>query len=154
MAFASFRKFTLEVNFLIAIVFYIQAIVVSSSWYTFDMKNIVISALYLIVLLCLSAFVFDPSYLYYELPWLDIPMHVMGGFGVASLTGAILSYKKQTISYWKLFVVYSIVAISWELYEYVNDIMAIAGWNGWTDTSSDFINGAIGASIAYLFVRK
>lgn len=118
------------------------------------MKNIVISSLYLIILLCLSVFVFDPSYLYYELPWLDIPMHVMGGFGVASLTGAILSYKKQTISYWKLFVVYSVVAISWELYEYVNDIMAIAGWNGWTDTSSDFINGAIGASIAYLFVRK
>lgn len=118
------------------------------------MKNIIISSLYLIILLCLSVFVFDPSYLYFELPWLDIPMHVMGGFGVASLAAAILSYKKYSISYWKLFVIYVVVAVSWELYEYVKDIMEIRDWNGWIDTLSDCINGAIGVSVAYLFVRK
>lgn len=118
------------------------------------MKNIIISSLYLTILLCLSVFVFDPSYLYFELPWLDIPMHVMGGFGVASLTAAILSYKNHTVSYWKLFLLYTVVAVSWELYEYVKDIMEIRNWNGWPDTLSDFINGAIGMSVAYLFVRK
>lgn len=127
---------------------------VSCLCYTFSMKNIVISALYLIILLCLSVFVFDPSYLYYELPWLDIPMHIMGGFGVASLTGAILSYKKKNVSYKRLFIAYAIVAVSWELYEYVKDIMAITEWNGWFDTIKDLIDGLIGMSIAYFFVRK
>jgi hypothetical protein len=49
------------------------------------MKHIIISALYLLTLFCLSHFVFDPSYLYNEIPWLDIPMHIMGGFVVGVL---------------------------------------------------------------------
>lgn len=118
------------------------------------MKHIIISSLYLLTLFCLSTFVFDPSYLYYEIPWLDIPMHIMGGFGVTSLTGALLSYRKIKVSYIKLFIAYMVVALVWESYEYAHDLINGQIWNGWSDTSADVINGYIGMTFAYLFVRK
>jgi hypothetical protein len=118
------------------------------------MKHIIISALYLLVLFCLSKFVFDPSYLYYEIWWLDIPMHIMGGFGVASLTGAVLSYKGMKVSYAKLFIVYIIVALTWEVYEYGINMLTQGEWSGWFDTTKDLIDGYLGMSFAYLFVRK
>ncbi len=118
------------------------------------MKHIIISSLYLIILFSVSQFVFNPVYLYEEIKWLDIPMHLMGGFGVAALAGAILSYKTIKVSYIKLFIAYTVVAISWEIYEYCNDLIISREWNGWVDTISDYINGGIGMSILYLFVRK
>jgi hypothetical protein len=78
----------------------------------------------------------------------------MGGFGVASLTGAILSYKHYKVSYWKLFFTYLVVAICWELYEYVRNIMNYSDWSGWYDTFKDLFDGFIGMSIAYFFVKK
>ncbi len=118
------------------------------------MKHIIISSLYILTLFLLSRFVFDPTYLYYELPWLDIPMHIMGGFGVASLTGAILSYRGIKVSYVKLIIAYSVIAVTWEMYEYVHDILIVREWNGWYDTIKDFYDGFLGMSIAYLFIRK
>ena len=81
-------------------------------------------------------------------------MHIMGGFGVASLTGAVLSYKHYKVSYVKLFIVYVVAALCWEGYEYVKNILAYSDWSGWFDTAKDLIDGLIGMSIAYFFVRK
>lgn len=118
------------------------------------MKAIFFSALYLLILFSVSEFIFNPAYLYYEIVWLDVPMHIFGGFGVASLTWAILRYKKIEVSYIKLVTVYLLVAVFWELYEYIHDLMIMREWNGWVDTASDIINGGIGMSSLYLFVRK
>jgi hypothetical protein len=118
------------------------------------MKHIVIATLYLLFLLGLSEFVFDPTYLYYELPWLDIPMHIMGGFGVAFFTSSVLSYAGIKVSFVKICIAYLIVAISWELSEFIRDTMAIAEWNGWQDTTADVVDGFIGMSIAYFFIKK
>lgn len=118
------------------------------------MKQILTSALYLLTIFVVSTFIFEPTHLYYELKWLDIPMHVMGGFGVASLASAVFAYFGKPASFWKLFVVYSIVAIGWEFYEYANDIVNYSLWGGWVDTTSDYINGLIGMLIAYFLVRS
>jgi hypothetical protein len=118
------------------------------------MKHIIISALYLLTLFCLSKFVFDPMYLYDEIKWLDIPMHIMGGFGVTSLVAAILSYKGIKVSYTKLFISYIVVAIVWEVYEYFHNVAIRGFWSGWTDTVKDLFDGLIGMSFAYLFLRK
>ena len=118
------------------------------------MKHIIISLIYLLSLFCISKFIFEPANLYYELTWLDIPMHIMGGFGVAALTGAVLSYRGIKISYTKLFIAYVVIAVSWEIYEYVHNINTIDGWSGWPDTWKDLFDGLVGMSIAYLFVRK
>ena len=123
-------------------------------WYTFIMKHIISSVLYLAILLGLSEFVFNPTNLYYELPWLDIPMHIMGGFGVASLAAAVLSYKQRAVTYKRLLLAFLIVGTFWEIYEYVNHVMNGADWSGVFDTVKDYIDGALGASLAYLFVRK
>jgi hypothetical protein len=125
------------------------------------MKHIIISLLYLLTLFCLSEFVFNPAYLYYEIWWLDIPMHIMGGFGVASLAGAILSYKGIKVSYMKLFMAYMTIAVTWEVYEHVLNYMNLGTWYGdrlprvdIIDTVKDIFNGFLGMSFAYLFVRR
>lgn len=99
-------------------------------------------------------FVFDPTHLYYELPWLDIPMHILGGFGVASFVAAFLSYNGKKVSYTKLFIAYGVVAVAWELYEYVHDLMLVREWNGWFDTIKDLTDGALGMSLFYWFNKK
>lgn len=110
--------------------------------------------MYLLTIFAVSHFIFDPSYLYYELKWLDIPMHIMGGFGVASLTAAILSYADKPVSFKNLFIAYSVVALGWELYEYANDILTHGEQNALLDSASDYINGLLGTFVAYLFIRK
>lgn len=118
------------------------------------MKHIISSLSYLIILLCLSVFVFDKTNLYYEIPWLDIPMHIMGGFGVASLALSIANYKNKNSSLLGVLAMYACVAIGWELYELAGDIVHHSLWNGWSDTISDFINGTIGAYCAYYLLKK
>lgn len=118
------------------------------------MKQIVTSSLYLLVLFSISYFIFDPSNLYYELKWLDIPMHVLGGFGVASLVSAVYAYFGKEISLWKLFIAYTLVAVAWELYEYFDDLLAGENGNGWLDTIGDYINGGIGVAVAYALMKK
>ena len=119
------------------------------------MKHIISSAFFLIVLFCLSVFIFDPTNLYYELSWLDIPMHVLGGFGVASFVIAVATYGKQKLSLVQVFILYICVAVAWELYEIVKDVFVYTRvWNGWSDTLSDVANGAVGAVAAYFFYKK
>lgn len=118
------------------------------------MKRIVISLLYLLVLFSISQFIFDPTHLYYELKWLDIPMHILGGFGVASLTAALYSYFGKTVSFWKLFIAYTFIAVAWELYEYFHDVIVNRVWNGWPDTAGDYVNGALGVIISYRLMKK
>lgn len=81
-------------------------------------------------------------------------MHIMGGFGVASLVMAVTRYKKKRISFVSVLMLYLCVAIGWELYEFGQDLMSNSEWNGWSDTLSDILNGGIGASIAYYLLKK
>jgi hypothetical protein len=118
------------------------------------MKQILTSLLYLLTIFCVSHFIFEPTHLYYELRWLDIPMHIMGGFGVASLSAAVYAYFDKKVSFWRLFLIYSVVAFIWEAYEYAQDIVTYTNWNGWFDTAKDYIDGIIGMSLAYFFIRK
>lgn len=85
----------------------------------------------------------------------------MGGFGVAFLTSAVLSYRKEHVSFSKLILGYIVIALLWETYEHVHNIIATGVWNGLRepledilDTTKDMINGFIGISVAYLFIRK
>ena len=118
------------------------------------MKNIILSALYLLILFCVSEFFLEPSNLYYEFKWLDIPMHLLGGFGVAALTAGILKYTKHPVSFAKVVAVYLLIAVMWEAYEYIHDLVRMVVWNGWIDTTKDVFMGGVGASIAYTLMKK
>lgn len=119
------------------------------------MKHIIFSALFLIILLCLSVFIFDPTNLYFEIPWLDIPMHVLGGFGVASFVIAVVLHSKQKLTLTQVIILYMCVAVTWELYEIIKDVLVHKiSWNGWHDTLLDIINGALGAIAAFFLLKK
>ena len=118
------------------------------------MRHIIISGFFLLALLCLSVFIFDPTHLYFELPWLDIPMHVLGGFGIASFVVAIATYGKQKLSLVQVLILYACVAVAWELYEFIHDFIRSFVWNGWHDTLLDVVNGAFGACIAFFLLKK
>lgn len=119
------------------------------------MKNIIISVFFLLSLLSLSVFIFDPAHLYFEIPWLDIPMHILGGFGVVSFVLAVSLYGKQKLSFFQLLILYLCVAVTWELYEFIKDaLIHHTSWNGWHDTLWDIINGALGAAVAFFLLKK
>ena len=118
------------------------------------MKYIILSGLFLLILFSISKFIFDPSHLYYEIWWLDIPMHFLGGFGVATLAISYFHYKKKSYSFIQIFMCYLCVAIVWELYEIIHDMIRVTMWGGWEDTISDVINGGIGGTLAYLLFKK
>ncbi len=97
-----------------------------------------------------STFIFDPANLYYELPWLDIPMHFIGGFCVTLFVLAVASHGHQKLSLTQVFMVYLMVAITWELYEVFRDLLVRhTEWNGWQDTLADVFNGAVGTWVAF-----
>ncbi len=118
------------------------------------MKSVFLSLFFLLVLFLISHYIFEPTYLYYELWWLDIPMHILGGFGVASLAKAVLSYKEIKVSYTKLLLAYIIVAITWEIYEYARGIMIYDDISKYLDTVKDLFDGYLGMNIFYFLTRK
>ena len=116
--------------------------------------SLVLSALFLLGEFCISYFVFDPLYLYYEIWWLDIPMHILGGFGVAWFFISLFRVAKKSYNFRLILLATLVIAITWEIYEYLLDILAIRNWNGWFDTIKDLIDGMIGAMIAYKVFSK
>ena len=81
-------------------------------------------------------------------------MHILGGLGVASLAVSVLNYRKIKITFWKIIIPFLIIAILWELYEYVYSLYGTYIWGGWFDTAKDIIDGFIGACITYFIVKK
>lgn len=118
------------------------------------MKSIFFSLLFLLIIFLVSHYIFEPTYLYYELWWLDILMHILGGFGVVSLTRAILSYKGIEVSYTKLFLAYIFVAVVWEIYELIRGVMVYDSIYKYLDTVKDLFDGYIGMSLFYFLIRK
>jgi hypothetical protein len=109
-------------------------------------------------LFLISKFVFDPLNLFYEITWLDIPMHIFGGLLLAALYIYSSEYKNDSRKF-KLpkikNILFFVVLVSafWEVYEYIMDLSSYRIWNGWLDTISDFINALAGACVAYLAHR-
>ncbi len=82
-------------------------------------------------------------------------MHILGGFGVASLAIAVALYGKQKLSLVQVLILYLSVTLAWELYECIKDVLIYrVSWNGWHDTLWDSINGALGAIIAFFVFKK
>lgn len=88
-------------------------------------------------------------------------MHILGGFGLAFLTSAVLALREKKITYTRIVITYIIIALAWEVYEHVHNYISLGLWNGlrspredMIDTIKDLIDGLIGVSIAYLFIKK
>ena len=116
--------------------------------------SLLLSAVYLLGLFSISQFIFNPLNLYYELWWLDIPMHVLGGFGVAWFFIALTSFFHKKHSLKNIFILTLLVMVSWEIFEYLMNLNDLRTWIGWQDTIADIINGFIGMFISYKVFSK
>ncbi len=118
------------------------------------MKNIILSAIFLFVIFYVATFIFGPMNLFYEIWWLDIPTHILGGIAITSLTISLLKYFNLEINYKRIFISILIVAILWEIYEYLNYIFFGVEWGGVFDTIKDIFDGIFGATLAYFIYKK
>ncbi len=118
------------------------------------MKYVLLSSLYLLILFSVSHFIFEPTYLYRELVWLDIPMHVLGGLGVGFLIIAICRLFKVNIDFPRFFILFLIVAFAWEGYEYMRGVIVYDALYKYLDFIKDIATGTIGVYGAYKLTKE
>ena len=103
------------------------------------------------------------SGLYASFPWLDIPMHIIGGFSVAVtyfLTINFFQHKAKLIlngTAKSIFVIslVALTAVLWEFFEFSLTAITGYGFQGdLTDTMADLFNGLIGGIIGAFFLQK
>jgi hypothetical protein len=88
-----------------------------------------------------------PHYWYWYFPWLDVPVHFLGGaFMGAAVAGVLGAYKPRTF-----LLVVAFGAISWELFEF--SINAEREANFILDTSLDLLMDALGITVSYAAAR-
>ncbi len=87
------------------------------------------------------------QYLYWTYRWLDTPMHILGGFALASLLIAFL------FRYRPLYFVTGmlIIAVGWEVFEFALGLPQPRDYV--LDTAYDLINDTIGAGIAFILAH-
>ena len=119
-----------------------------------------------ILLLILGTQIFSELFLvknslYYIFPWLDIPMHIWGGFLIGILYYCYSDYSMRDgetteadVKLIDLLVFVVLIGVLWELYEYVSDIYHIRDWGGFVDTFKDICDDIIGGLIAYGVTRS
>lgn len=117
------------------------------------MIKIIFSWCILLAIFSVSRFFFEPTNLYEEFWWLDIPMHIIGGMAVAYAVIAIAQYMKITISLRALLASYVVIAVMWEVSEYLQGYVVYTSIIKWLDSVKDSINGAIGMAIVYFLTK-
>lgn len=118
------------------------------------MKHVILSSIYLLVLFLISHYIFEPTYLYHELVWLDIPMHLLGGLGVGLLLMSIAEARGERFELPLLFMLFLAVAVTWEVYEYARGVMVYDSPYKYLDTVKDLVMGSLGFYSAYKLSNK
>ena len=97
---------------------------------------------------------------YWRIPWLDMPMHFLGGFWVGSVALWFYSpgvFKRSFYIYLTSLVAVIVVGTLWELFEFnIDTLTVVSGQNGMLDTSSDIMFDIIGGTVAaaYFIFKK
>lgn len=104
----------------------------------------------------ISEYILVPANLYYELWWLDIPMHIWGGFLIGSLSLNLLKIQNKTslISLAHVLAYVFFVACIWEVAEYFKGVVDYTQIFGWFDTVKDMFDGLLGGYIAFKLWKK
>jgi len=121
------------------------------------MFKIFLSSFLVLAIFCVSNFIFEPLKLYYILPYLDIPMHIFGGFAIGFMVISILEHFSNLnikVTLLNILIAVLFVGIIWEVYEYIYDILEIRMWGGMSDTIKDLFDDLIGAAISFKLCQK
>ncbi len=84
---------------------------------------------------------------YWRYPWFDLPMHYLGGLAVSALLIAFLERHKPRA----FMLLFALVIIGWEVFEYVFGIPREENYA--LDTVLDLIIGSLGALTMYIAAR-
>src|SRR3989344_5035310 len=88
-------------------------------------------------------------YFYWTLGWYDYMMHFLGGFTLSILGVWLWGSERSLKSFLIVFLGVMILAIGFEIFEYLNNLNYLIPQNYITDTTHDLIAGAFGAALAY-----
>ena len=129
-----------------------------------NIKNVQALKIFSVLVLILATQIFSelllvPNDMYYIIPWLDIPMHIWGGFLFGLLFIFYTDYKNRGKLFYKynilhIFAFVFIIGIAWELYEYINDVVNYRDWRGILDTVKDLFDDILGSFLAYIFFKS
>ncbi len=96
--------------------------------------------------------------LYFKMPLFDIPMHILGGVGIALFVSAFAIGRDGRIKHKITFVVIGLLmaGLVWELFEIIYDIAGYPLWTGlyYSDTIQDIINDLIGGMIVVFTLNR
>ena len=110
----------------------------------------------LILLLALANGMADHLHLYFLIRWLDIPMHILGGFCIAisALTLYFLPIRRVTSEHSGMFIFTLSISTAlflglvWEIYEYLADTVVVSYGDQVGDTLKDLFDDFLGSLIA------
>ena len=125
-------------------------------------KKLLIISLLTILLIAIFHFFSLRYSWYWTYRWLDIPVHIIGGFWV-SLTvlwislkikhiDNIFGYKKKALLVMLGSVL--ILGIFWEIFELIFKITSMSNAGYFQDSLSDILSGFFGGIIAFLYFTK
>jgi len=114
----------------------------------------------LIILLAAVHIVASIFYLYWTIPWLDIPMHFLGGVWAAATALWVYFFSDyfggrvfdKRVAWTIALGSAVIIGIGWEIFEYV--LSATFASNYWLDTSIDLLLDVLGATLLYSVVCR
>jgi uncharacterized BrkB/YihY/UPF0761 family membrane protein len=111
---------------------------------------ITLSVLAIVHVLAISLF------LYWQIWWLDIPMHVLGGivviFGFAAARDFGVPMTQKLLTFQGMLLGVAVVAVGWELFQYL--ITDTLKSDYVVDTVTDIICGFIGGVIGWYVIQK
>ena len=127
-----------------------------------DNKKIIQIVLFPVIVFVFNRLVNMPFDLYSMFPWLDIPMHFIGGVSIGVSASLLLRYQQERSScgqvnrffcfFWIIGIV-SLMATLWEFYEFTSDYFFHTEWQiGVADTTGDLFFGLVGGSVAGLYL--
>jgi hypothetical protein len=118
------------------------------------MKRIILFLFLILSTFLISRFLFEPINLYHEFEFIDIPMHILGGYLIGGLVLAISLYKRFNISPTSFLFALFVVMIVWEIYEYGRGVIVYDKMSDFYDSLSDLVFGFLGGLIAYKYNKQ
>ncbi len=124
------------------------------------MRNQLMGRAFLVVLL---VFILNKLamqfYWYVSIPWLDMPMHFLGGIFLALGIGALFFHRTNKIHFFKklLFILLWVLlfGIAWELFEFsVFTLIKFVEPNSMADTLMDLFFDLLGGLVGIFFVSR
>lgn len=96
----------------------------------------------------------DKFFLYWTVPIIDIPMHILGGIMAGLFAGVALMAAGKSQTFRGIILGSLIVGIGWEILELVTHAAEPSLWWYKYDTAKDLIDDMIGGTIAYIIWKK